>query len=87
LGDHYAVEIVDAFLLRDISYHSQYNLIRVAVERAIATGQAVHDWTYLALALSLDIPFVTADRRFFRAIRQTNFRKNIIWVEQLASIL
>ena len=51
------------------------------------TGQAVYDWTYLALAISLECPLVTADRKFFIGLRKTRFKDRAVWVENIPNLL
>jgi len=71
------------FRKQNIVFHPHGDLLKTALLGALETGQAVCDWIYLSLALSLDCPLVTADRRFFIALRNTRFSKRLIWVENI----
>ena len=63
-----------------ITLHSHKELIEPAVAGAVATGQTVYDWVYLALAVSMSVKFVTADRRFFYALKNTDLEDRIICI-------
>jgi predicted nucleic acid-binding protein len=80
-------EIAGNRFSRQVVLHSQELLLHTALIEAAKTGQAVYDWIYLALAVALDCKFVTADRRFFLAMRKTPFRDSMTWVENIASLL
>lgn len=82
-----SLKIADEILKENITFHAQAPLLRISLERANATGQTVHDWTYMALAISLGALFVTADRKFFLAVRGTSDKSSIIWVENISSLL
>lgn len=75
------------FSQRAITFHAQIALLRAAVFGASASGQTVYDWTYLALAVVLKCPFVTADNRFFNAIHLTTMRNHIMWVGDVSTVL
>lgn len=72
--------IISAFSRKRWSIHSHKNIIKSAYAGAETTGQTVYDWTYLALAISLSCQFVTADEKFYKAIEQTAFKKNLKWI-------
>jgi len=80
--------ILSAFRKKTIRLHSHETLLQAALFGANSTGQTVYDWTYLALAISLSVRFVTADERFFRALEHTTLRRHLVWVgdiEQMVS--
>ena len=79
--------VADDMLKVDITLHPQSSLLRTSLDHANTTGQTVHDWLYMALALSLGAAFVTADRRFFLAVRGTSYKSSIVWVENIPSLL
>ena len=58
-------------------------LLESAFEIALATGRTVYDSLYLALALALDCPLVTADERFANALRGTRLAANVLWIGDL----
>ena len=70
-----------------ILFHSNKPLLGPAVERAVELGQAVNDCTYLSLAVNLDCPLVTANRKFFMTLQNTRFRSQIIWVENTVAMV
>ncbi len=78
--------ILESFLERPITLHSHRPLVRAAYLGARSHGQAVYDWTYLSLAVRLDYKFVTADRKFFLAVRGTPFKTNIVWIENMMDL-
>lgn len=82
-----AESMLESFLARPITLHSHRSLVRAAYLGAKGYGHAVYDWTYLSLAVKLDYPFVTADRKFFLAVRRTQFKNNIVWIENIPSLL
>lgn len=71
----------------NITYHSHEGLLNVAIPGAVETGRALYDWIYLSLALSLSCRFITADRKFFMAMRGTRFRYNLVWVESIPNLI
>jgi len=66
-----------------LSVHSHHHLIEPAIAGALATGQTVYDWMYMALAVSMSANFVTADRRFFLALKKTDLASQITWVADI----
>ena len=78
--------IADDLLKDDLTLHPHSSLLKISLEQANTTGKTVHDWTYMALSLSLGAAFVTADRRFFLAVRDTSYKSSIVWVENIASL-
>ena len=70
-----------------IVLHSHPKLIRSAYTMAVETGTSVYDWIYLSLALSLSCKFVTADRKFFLAMRKTKFKSDVVWIENIPQLI
>jgi predicted nucleic acid-binding protein len=68
------------FLALPVEVYSSAGLIADALEIAIATGRAVYDCVYLALAVRQDIMLVTADRRFFNALLGAPFAARVEWI-------
>ena len=79
--------LADEMVKDDITFHMHLPLLRESLRQAIATGQTIYDWTYLILALSLDAKFITADRRFFLAVRGTSYKSSIVWVENISTLV
>ncbi len=82
-----AAALSDALFRVGITFHSNKPLLGPALERAIELGQTTEDCTYLALALELDCPLVTADRKLFMTLQNTRFRSQIIWVENTVAMV
>ena len=75
-----ATQIIKAFGIQSIAFHSHQSLLKAAFTGALLSGQTVYDWSYLALAISLSCQFVTADERFYKALENTKLKKHLIWV-------
>lgn len=78
-----ARSVLTLFRNQNIRLHRHQRLIQSAYFGAEITGQTVYDWTYLALAVALNCPFVTADRKFYKILESTNLRKHLLWVGDL----
>ena len=78
-----ANSIIDAFQKVPMVLHSHRSLLPNAFAGATASGSTVYDWTYLALALSLNCPFVTADEKFYTAVSSRVKGQNILWIDDL----
>ncbi len=57
-------------------------LLDSALELALAAGRSVYDCTYLALAIGLDAPLVTADRRLVDAVSRGPVGPYVRWLEE-----
>ena len=87
LSDDESLVLTDEMLKDDITFHMHPPLLRESLRQANATGHAIYDLTYLVLALSLQAKFVTADRRFFLAVRRTSHRSSVVWIENIPTLL
>ncbi len=54
-----------------------------ALTFAIELEHTVYDCIYLALAIHHDVSFVTADRKFYDALKDSPVGKTLVWVEDL----
>lgn len=72
--------IVRAFIKADVNLHSHEQVAISAFTGAVLSGQTVYDWTYLSLAIALSCEMVTADKRFFNALKTTSIRNHLIWI-------
>jgi predicted nucleic acid-binding protein len=72
--------IIAALLETNWAVHSHKQTLVSAYAGAEATGQTVYDFTYLALAISLDCEFVTADEKIYRTLENTPFKSNLKWI-------
>lgn len=50
---------------------------------ALETGRTAYDSVYLVLGLDLGCPLVTADRKFYEAVRTGPYASAIEWVGEL----
>ena len=82
-----AEEALELFGKQRVILHPHTTLIKTALLGAIEAGQSVYDWTYLSLALSLTCPLVTADRRFYLGLRNTRFKQQLVWVENIPTLV
>ncbi len=80
LTEQEATRIITAFGKQNILFHSHRALLKAAFAGAQASGQTVYDWSYLALAISLSCEFITADERFFNALKNTPLKKHLVWI-------
>jgi predicted nucleic acid-binding protein len=55
----------------DVEFVAMRPLFERAMRLAVALDHAAYDCVYIALALDRDCPFVTADQRLVRKLRQT----------------
>ena len=44
---------------------------------------SLYDNLYLALGVKLDVPYLTADRKFYQALQSTQYRSRLLWIEDL----
>lgn len=72
-----------AFRLAPIRRHADDTLVLAAFDLAHLTKESLYDNLYLALAIKLDIPFLTADQKFYRALQGTPYRNHLRWIEHL----
>lgn len=56
-------------------------LIPLALEIACGANRTVYDSLYLATAITLQYPLVTADAKFYRALSKGPFSAHLLWVE------
>lgn len=73
-------EIISSFSLNRWTLHSHRSLTKSAFIGAAETGLTVYDWTYLALAISLNGQFITADEKFFNKLKETSFNSHLLWI-------
>ncbi len=83
LTDRDAEDIWQAFRLAPVRRHADNPLVLAAFDLAHLTRQTLYDSLYLALALKLDVPFLTADRKFYQALQRSQYCHRLLWIEDL----
>ena len=58
-------------------------VIEPALEVAFDTDRTVYDGCYLALAMLVDCQLVTADQKFFNALKDGSYAIHLCWVADL----
>lgn len=76
------LELMHAFLALPVTYFANEDLFEAAFRLSTEYQMALYDSLYLALARLLDIPFITADRRFYNLSQN----RAVAHVEWLGSI-
>jgi predicted nucleic acid-binding protein len=64
---------------------SARELAAPALDLALETGRSVYDCVYLALALEEGSAFVTADNKFFAALKTSRLRDSVRWFGDAAN--
>ena len=83
IGPDQGREILEGLLSYPQQIHEAATLVPLAFEMALALGNpklAVYDFLYLALAVDLDCPLVTADRTFYDALKVGPYAARSRWV-------
>jgi predicted nucleic acid-binding protein len=75
-----AQEAIEALAIAPINLRTAESLFTSAFRLATETRRSVYDCTYLSLAIEEDCPLVTADRKFYDAIKAGPFADRIVWV-------
>jgi predicted nucleic acid-binding protein len=58
-------------------------LMPLALDITIQTDRAVYDSLYLALAVTEQCQMVTADGKFYNALKTSSYVSNLLWVENI----
>lgn len=82
-----ALEILNAIEAFPFKVNNSNTFIVAAFEIACQIKCTVYDSLYLAIAVYHDCQMVTADKRFYNTVLDSNLSKNIIWIESLPEIL
>ena len=76
-----AEDIWRAFRRAPIRRHADETLLLAAFDLAQHTKQSLCDSLYLALAMQLNLSFLTADRKFYRSLQHGEYRSRLLWIE------
>ncbi|MFH1091272.1 MAG: type II toxin-antitoxin system VapC family toxin [Pseudomonadota bacterium] len=75
-----AVDLRIALRQYPIKLHPFLSCLDPAFAIAVQTGQSVYDSLYVALATLLEGRMVTADRRLYDLVKNSRFKKYVVWV-------
>ena len=78
-----AGQAIEALGLAPILWRGASSLFSQAFRLAAMTKRSVYDCTYLGLAIDTECLLVTADRRFYDAIRTGPFAPHLLWFEEI----
>ncbi len=78
-----AAGLLDDFLNLPLLWASSREMAATALELAVRTGRTVYDCLYIALAVRLDCPMVTADKRLANALAGTPLAEYVMWIGDL----
>jgi predicted nucleic acid-binding protein len=83
ISEKEASATIEALLSLPLRVHSSQSLIPLALEIACGENRTVYDSLYLAAAIVYQVPFVTADAKLYRALRNGPFSAHLLWVEDI----
>jgi len=75
---------INSLAVSPIVLQPSVKLISSAFLIAAEFDRSVYDSLYLALALSIDGPFITADRKLLNAVARTTVGGHVIWIDDWA---
>lgn len=78
-----AIEIDKKIRSMPIQAYSTPTLRQRAFKLALETRSSIYDCLYLSLAEALECPLVTADNKFFQALKGSPMGDQMQWVEDL----
>ena len=74
---------LEALLSLPLRVQSSQSLLPLALEIAYGEKRTVYDSLYLAAATVCQFPLVTADAKFYRALRNGPLSAHLLWVEDI----
>jgi len=74
-------DVLSALGEAPIEWHEDASLFKEAYLLATELGRSVYDSSYLALAVRQDSVLVTADRKFYDAVRASRLASRIVWIK------
>ena len=75
--------VLEGLRTLNLQVQPSQTLIPLALEIACGENRTVYDSLYLAAAIALQSPLITADARFFRALIKGPFSTHLRWVEDI----
>jgi predicted nucleic acid-binding protein len=80
-----AEELAHDLLSLPISCKSTRTLVEPALSLSTQTGRTVYDCLYLALAIEMECPLITGDKRFFNSLKNRPLGDSVTWIETFVS--
>ena len=78
-----AEDIWRAFRRAPICRYADEMLVLTAFDLANHTKQSLYDSLYLALAMQLNLSFLTANHKFYQALKHSEYHSRLLWIEDL----
>jgi predicted nucleic acid-binding protein len=78
-----AAATLEGLLALHLQIQPSQSLIPLALEIASGANHTVYDSLYLAAAITLHYPLVTADAKFYRALSKGPLSAHLLWVEDI----
>jgi predicted nucleic acid-binding protein len=78
-----ALAVLHSFGAIDLSISPSWPLAAASLVIACESRRTVYDSLYVALAIRERAPLITADERFFNALRGTKLDPHVLWVGDL----
>jgi predicted nucleic acid-binding protein len=75
-----AARIIQALDQFPVTVFPSRLVLEGALEIALGTGRSVYDSVYVALAVALECPLVTADERLVSALAGGSLASHVLWV-------
>lgn len=73
-------EVFSAFGRLPITVFPSFPLSQLALEIAMKSGRTMYDCLYLSLAIREKAPLITADKRFYNALRSSPLSRHVKWI-------
>lgn len=87
LDSNKALEILNAIEIFPFKTNKSNTFMVAAFEIACQIKCTVYDSLYLAIAVNHNCQMVTADKRFYNTVQNSNLSKKILWVGNLPESL
>ncbi len=74
---------LETFRALPLQWYPDTDLLPVSFKIAHLTQRNLYDCIYLALAIAIEGQFTTADQKFCKALKKSDFREYLCWVEDI----
>jgi predicted nucleic acid-binding protein len=75
--------IINELQLLPLEWYPDEPLFPKAYEIANQTARSLYDCLYLSMAMSLEGQMVTADLRFYDALKDSDYAERLLWIEDI----